>query len=61
MSKYTILKEQINEWIAREEENLDECSDHNCYMAGVIIGAIEAYRQVLLDIKELERVVVITD
>lgn len=64
MSKYTILKEQINEWIEREKQNLKEAMEDggiNCIGAGMAMGALDAYRQVLLDIEELERVAVITD
>ena len=64
MSKYKILKELINEWIEREKEDLAECKDHGGYNtvgAGMAMGALEAYRQVLTDISQLERTAVIDD
>lgn len=56
MSKYKILKEQIQEWIEREKENFDEARKYgvNTPGASMAVGAIEAYEQVLRDIAELE-------
>lgn len=58
MSKYDILKELIREWIEREEEDLDEAvasAGTNCAGASMAMGALDAYKQVLADIDELER------
>lgn len=61
--KYDILKGLINEWIEREKENFEDAKKSagvNCAGANMAIGAIDAYKQVLSDIKELEMVAVIT-
>jgi hypothetical protein len=55
--KYDTLKELIGEWIEREEENLEEArasAGINCAGAGMAMGALDAYRQVLSDIADLE-------
>lgn len=54
MKKYDLLKELINAWIEREKENIEEC--HGIQSAQ---GALNAYRQVLFDIEELEQEVTI--
>jgi hypothetical protein len=62
--KYKILKEAINEWIDLETENFNEAKASagvNCAGAAMALGALDAYRQVLSDIKELEMVAVISD
>ena len=64
MSKYKILKELINDWIDREKENFDEARKSagvNCAGAAMALGAIDAYKQVLSDIDELEQEASITD
>lgn len=58
MSKYAVLKEYISDWIYREEENFKDAKEAggvNCVGAGMALGAIDAYRQVLADISELEK------
>ena len=55
--KYAILKELINDWIEREMYNLEEArlsAGIDCPGACLASGALEAYRQVLSDIEELE-------
>lgn len=62
MSKYKILKEQINAWKYREHENLAEAqrlAGNNSPGFAMALGAIEAYDQVLSDIEELESCIVI--
>ena len=59
--KYKILKEVINEWIEREHENLHDAvksAGSNSVGAAMCMGALEAYKQVLSDIEELEMVAV---
>ena len=61
--KYKILKELINEWIEREQENLKESLElagHNSPGACMAMGALDAYKQVLSDINELEAEVVLS-
>lgn len=63
MSKYDVLKELIGEWIEREKENFEEARQSagvNCPGACMASGAIEAFRQVLSDIEEFERVAVLS-
>lgn len=55
--KYKILKELINEWIEHETENYNEArslAGINSPGACMASGAIDAYRQVLSDIEELQ-------
>ncbi len=62
--KYNTLKKLINEWVEREKENYDEAKKSggvDCCGACLALGALDAYQQVLGDIKELERKVVIND
>lgn len=54
-SKYDILVELIEQWLATEKEKLEQIKNKNSVMAGMSMGAIEAYSQVLSDIEELER------
>ena len=57
MKKYDKLKELINEWIEREKENYDEAKRSagiNCCGCCMASGALDAYKKVLADIKELE-------
>jgi hypothetical protein len=63
MSKYEILKECIGEWLERERDNYEEAKKSagtNCPGACMAAGAIEAYEQVLSDITELEKEVLIS-
>lgn len=55
---YKILKELINEWIELEKENYSEAkavAGIDCAGACMANGAIDAYKQVLSDIEELEK------
>lgn len=57
MNNYSALKEQIDDWIQREKENLEEATKVagiNCVGAGMAMGAIDAYEEVLSAILELE-------
>ncbi len=44
----------LSEEIEIEKENLKECSDKNSRMAGMIIGTLDAYQNILLIIKDLK-------
>lgn len=44
----------LSEEIEIEKENLKECSDKNSCMAGMIIGTLDAYQNILLIIKDLK-------
>lgn len=61
--QYKILKELINQWIEREEENYDEAKVFgvDCAGAAMALGALDAYNQVLSDIASLEQTAVLTD
>lgn len=62
--KYKILKQLIGEWIERETENLIDIrktNGVNCVAYGMASGALDAYKQVLSDIEELESEGVIND
>jgi hypothetical protein len=57
-SKYDELKHLIHEWIDCETENLNAArisAGINCAGSSMAMGAIDAYRQVLADIEELEQ------
>lgn len=63
MSKYAVLKELINEWIEREQENMQQALPSGVDCAGYCMaaGAFEAYCQVLSDIAELETEIGVVD
>jgi len=53
--KYKKLKELIAVWIDREKEHYEAIHDKNSSLAEFCLVAIEAYQQVLRNIKELEK------
>lgn len=62
MSKYDVLKEMISEWIELETENYKEAKNLagiNSCGACMAAGAVDAYKQVMSDIAELEAEVVV--
>ena len=61
MSKYKILREQIEAFIETETETLKSIKNKNSCAAGMSMGAIEAYTQVLSDINELEQTISVDD
>ena len=52
--KYKKLKEIIAAWLDEDNANYEEIADKKSHMAGVYLGAIATYRQVLEEIEELE-------
>jgi hypothetical protein len=60
-NKYTILKELLNEHVERETENLREEESHNTVYYGMVSGALDAYKNVLELIRQLEQEVAFDD
>lgn len=58
--KYDVLRGLINDWLKIEEEYYSKPND-NDFDRGYSYGSIQAFKQVLLDINELEAVVNYTD
>ena len=54
MNELKRLEEIILSEIEIEKENLKECTDKNSCLAGMIMGTIDTYGNVLLLIKDLK-------